>query len=86
MHDDLYARALVLDSGNSRIAIVALDLVGSQAGYLSELGPRLRAAAVDRGALLRPLGNVLYAMPPACTTAEEARQLAGILRELVELT
>jgi adenosylmethionine-8-amino-7-oxononanoate aminotransferase len=66
--------------------VVALDLVVPEAGYLSDLGPRLRAAAVERGALLRPLGNVLYAMPPACTTAEEARKLAAILRELVELT
>ena len=50
--------------------ICAFDLVppGDAArGYLSELQPKLRAAALERGVLLRPLGNVLYAMPPAST-------------------
>lgn len=66
--------------------VVALDLAVPDPGYLAALGPRLHAAAVERGALLRPLGNVLYAMPPACTTAQEARELAAVMRALVELT
>ena len=65
--------------------VVALDLVTGEDGYLASLAPRLRAAAVERGALLRPLGNVLYALPPACTTEDEARRLAAVMRELVEL-
>jgi len=65
--------------------IVALDLATGEDGYLASLAPRLRAASIERGALLRPLGNVLYALPPACTTDEEARHLAGVMRELVEL-
>lgn len=65
--------------------MVALDLAADDAGYLADLGPRLRAAAIERGVLLRPLGNVLYALPPACTTEEEARRIAAVMRELVEL-
>ncbi len=34
------------------------------AGYLDEIGPRLAAAFLDRGLLLRPLGNIVYFMPP----------------------
>jgi adenosylmethionine-8-amino-7-oxononanoate aminotransferase len=67
--------------------IVALDLApdaGDAAGYLAPLGPRLRAAAIERGVLLRPLGNVLYALPPACTTDAEADRVAAVMAELVD--
>jgi adenosylmethionine-8-amino-7-oxononanoate aminotransferase len=49
-----------------RGTILALD-VGS-GGYLAEAGRRMRAAAVEAGVLLRPLGNVLYALPPLDTS------------------
>jgi len=65
--------------------IVALELrppEGEGAGYLAALGPRLRAAAVRRGVLLRPLGNVLYALPPACTSAAELDAIAQVMRAL----
>lgn len=56
--------------------IVAFDLARDATGYLS-LDPRpLRAAAVEHGVLLRPLGNVVYAMPPACTTDEQCARIA----------
>ena len=41
--------------------------------------------AIERGVLLRPLGNVLYALPPACLTEDEARKVAETMRALVEL-
>ena len=66
--------------------IVALDLVpppGEAAGYHAAMGLRLRRAAIEHGVLLRPLGSVLYAMPPASTTEEEADLLAGALVALV---
>jgi len=66
--------------------IVALELAADDAGYLAELGPRLRRATWDRGVLLRPLGNVLYALPPACTTPEQADLIvATMLGALDEL-
>jgi adenosylmethionine-8-amino-7-oxononanoate aminotransferase len=51
--------------------IVALDLDVSGVGYLAEIGPRLRAFFRQRNLLIRPLGNVIYLMPPYCVTAEE---------------
>ncbi len=49
------------------------DLKGPrrEGGYLDDIGPRLAAAFLDRGLLLRPLGNVLYFMPPYVITGEE---------------
>ena len=40
-------------------------------GYLDGIGPRLVRAFLDRGLLLRPLGNVVYFMPPYCITDEQ---------------
>lgn len=55
----------------------------SAGGYLDGIGPQLSAAFLDRGLLLRPLGNVLYIMPPfVITEAETAwalEQIADVL-------
>lgn len=53
-------------------------------GYLSELSPRLRAAAIEQGVLLRPLGQTVYALPPACTNAEQVAAIARAMLALVE--
>ncbi|MHC4261185.1 MAG: adenosylmethionine--8-amino-7-oxononanoate transaminase [Planctomycetota bacterium] len=71
-----------------RGGIVAFDLVppsGTESGYLSDLTPALRARAVESGVLLRPLGNVVYAMPPACLSDAEADRVADVMVELTEL-
>jgi len=47
------------------------DLEGPRSGYLHEIGPRLAAAFLERGLLLRPLGNIVYFMPPYVITEEE---------------
>ncbi|MEM7306821.1 MAG: adenosylmethionine--8-amino-7-oxononanoate transaminase [Planctomycetota bacterium] len=67
--------------------IVALELRPPEddaGGYLAALGPKLRRAAIEEGVLLRPLGNVLYALPPACTTEAQADAIAAAMRSLVE--
>jgi adenosylmethionine-8-amino-7-oxononanoate aminotransferase len=68
--------------------VVALDLPppeGEGAGYLVSHGLRLRREAIARGVLLRPLGNVLYAMPPASATGAECERIADVMAELVAL-
>ncbi len=37
-------------------------------GYLSDAGPQLKSFFRKQGVLLRPLGNVIYLMPPYCVT------------------
>jgi adenosylmethionine-8-amino-7-oxononanoate aminotransferase len=55
------------------IAAVELDTPG---GYLADIGRRLRRTCLDHGVLLRPLGSVLYAMPPFCTSQQSLEQIA----------
>ncbi len=64
--------------------IVAFDLVvrDGSAGYLADVGRRARRVALDRGVLLRPLGNVVYAMPPACTTEAQCEAIAAAMIEI----
>jgi adenosylmethionine-8-amino-7-oxononanoate aminotransferase len=60
---------------------------GSPAGYLASIGPRLAEEFLRRGLLLRPLGNVLYFMPPYVITAQQAawalKQVAEVLSPVV---
>ncbi len=48
----------------------AIELAG-EGGYLDAVGPRLAAAFLERGLLLRPLGNIVYFMPPYVITEAE---------------
>ncbi len=66
--------------------IRALDVPSRDAGYLADIGPRIAAHALERGVLLRPLGNVVYAMPPLCTTDDEADQIGAVMADAVRAT
>jgi len=66
-------------------SIRAVELPAADSGYLAGIGPLLRREALARGVLLRPLGNVLYALPPLCVTDAEAARIGSTMRELVEL-
>lgn len=59
--------------------------LGGDGGYLDQIGPRLTAAFLDRGLLLRPLGNIVYFMPPYVITGDETdwaiEQIAAVLKE-----
>jgi adenosylmethionine-8-amino-7-oxononanoate aminotransferase len=64
--------------------IIAIDVVDEKdAGYLSEIGPRLRASFRDGPALLRPLGNTVYVMPPYCIEAVDLATIRDVIAEAV---
>jgi adenosylmethionine-8-amino-7-oxononanoate aminotransferase len=44
--------------------IAAIELRAADAGYLSQMRSRLYPFFLEQGVLLRPLGNVLYMVPP----------------------
>jgi adenosylmethionine---8-amino-7-oxononanoate aminotransferase len=63
-----------------------VELASSEAGYLASIGPRLYQAFLSRGLLLRPLGNVVYFLPPYVITEAEAdwalEQIRGVIEGL----
>jgi len=63
------------------IAAVELKVSG---GYLADVGRQLRRRCLDEGILLRPLGAVLYAMPPFCVSAESLERIASAMIRAVQ--
>ena len=51
--------------------ILAFDLAGTDASYSAGAGRELAALLLEEGILLRPLGNVLYLIPPYCITDKQ---------------
>lgn len=64
--------------------IAAFNVETQDAGYTSSVGPRLKQFFHERGLLLRPLGNVLYLLPPYCITEDELRQAYAVIREALD--
>ncbi|HZS62247.1 MAG TPA: adenosylmethionine--8-amino-7-oxononanoate transaminase, partial [Gemmatimonadaceae bacterium] len=61
--------------------VAAFNLGG--AGYLSPVGTDLTRFALERGVLLRPLGDVVYVLPPYCTTDAQLDQIYGVINEFL---
>jgi adenosylmethionine-8-amino-7-oxononanoate aminotransferase len=62
------------------IAAVELDFPG---GYLADVARTMRRVSLEHGVLLRPLGNVIYAMPPYCTSDDSLAKIAGAIEAAV---
>lgn len=65
--------------------IAALDVAVATPGYLSDVGPRLRSLFRERGVLIRPLGNVIYLMPPYCTSAGDLDRAYQAIDEVADI-
>jgi len=63
-------------------SIRAVELA-AEGGYLAQAAPIMREEALRHGVLLRPLGNVVYAMPPLCVTAHEAATIGRTIAACV---
>lgn len=79
-----FSRLGCVENVRSQGTILAMDIVGSE-GYLAESGHKLAAKMLERGIFLRPLGNVVYLMPPYCCTAEDMGWLHQSLEECLAL-
>jgi adenosylmethionine-8-amino-7-oxononanoate aminotransferase len=70
--------------GVGAIELVSDKTTKTAGGYLDQIGRGLSSAFLERGLLLRPLGNVLYFMPPYVITDDEVdwviSQIDGVLK------
>lgn len=69
--------------GVGAIELVADEQMKHAGRYLDQIGPRLAAMFLERGLLLRPLGNVVYFMPPYVITPAEVEWAIAQIAEVV---
>ncbi|HZZ76938.1 MAG TPA: adenosylmethionine--8-amino-7-oxononanoate transaminase [Gemmataceae bacterium] len=62
------------------IAAIELDAAG---GYLADVGARMRQTCLDLDVMLRPLGPVLYALPPYCTSEASLERIVEAMRRAI---
>lgn len=65
--------------------IAAVELRADDPGYLSSIREKLYSFFLSRGVLLRPLGNVVYILPPFAITPDELRYVYEVIEESLEL-
>jgi len=66
-------------------SVGAIELRANDAGYLSNLKPKLYEFFVGTGVLLRPLGNILYVLPPYVISSEELHFIYDRITEALAL-
>ncbi len=65
--------------------IAAMDITAEgEGGYLNPIADHIKKECVDKGLLLRPLGNVLYLMPPYCTTESQLKEMYEGMISLID--
>ncbi|MDM1451623.1 adenosylmethionine--8-amino-7-oxononanoate transaminase [Myroides odoratimimus] len=53
--------------------------------YFSDMHDMLYPFFLDRGVLMRPLGNIIYLVPPYCITDEDLSYIYGCILEALEM-
>jgi adenosylmethionine-8-amino-7-oxononanoate aminotransferase len=66
--------------------VAAIELKAEDRGYFSSLKPRLYKFFLDHDVLLRPLGNVIYLLPPYSITREELDYVYEVIEDALEAT
>jgi adenosylmethionine-8-amino-7-oxononanoate aminotransferase len=64
--------------------IGAVELRADDPGYLSGMRTQLYNFFLERGVLLRPLGNVVYVLPPYVIRPEELNRAYDVIQEAVQ--
>ncbi|MFI5059500.1 MAG: adenosylmethionine--8-amino-7-oxononanoate transaminase [Candidatus Acidiferrales bacterium] len=64
--------------------IGAIELRAEDSGYLSAMRPKLYRFFLDCGVLLRPLGNVVYVLPPYVISPDELHRVYDVILEAIQ--
>jgi len=65
--------------------VAAIELKADDAGYMSQLKPRLYEFFLNAGILLRPLGNIIYVLPPYVIAPEDLNHIHDKIAESLDL-
>lgn len=63
--------------------ILAFEVVAENDGYYGNLRNRLYAFFIDKGFIIRPVGNTIYILPPYITSQEALEKIYSVLREVL---
>jgi adenosylmethionine---8-amino-7-oxononanoate aminotransferase len=66
-------------------SVAAIELRAADAGYTSNLKPKLYRFFLDSGILLRPLGNILYILPPYVISSKDLHFIYDKISEVLDL-
>jgi adenosylmethionine-8-amino-7-oxononanoate aminotransferase len=87
----LYGARLAELAGHPRVAkprhlggIAAFDVAGGEGGYTSGVAPRLKQYFRERGFLIRPLGNVVYLIPPYCIEDQDVHRAFDAIEDALD--
>lgn len=61
--------------------ISAFDIVGFDKGYGAKVGEKLKKIFLEKGYLIRPLGETFYLMPPYCIEEFKLKNVYNIINE-----
>jgi adenosylmethionine---8-amino-7-oxononanoate aminotransferase len=64
--------------------VMVLELKADDPGYFSEVRPALYNFYLNKGVLLRPLGNVVYVLPPYVISAEQLNYVYEVIAESLD--
>ena len=64
--------------------IAALDLeLGKSKGYLNNIGKKIKSLSMEKGLFIRPLGNVIYLLPPLCISDEQLEKSYWVIKQIL---
>ena len=58
---------------------MAIELKSDSSGYASSVRQKLYQDFLNQGVLLRPLGNVIYILPPYCIKEKELEKVYKVI-------
>ena len=66
--------------------ILAIELkTEGETHYLNTISEKINSYFLNKGILLRPLGNVFYVLPPYCITKDELQYIYKNIKEFLNL-
>ncbi len=65
--------------------ILAIEFADESTSYFSNLRDTLYNYAMEQGVILRPLGNIIYVIPPYCITNEQLDKVYKTIRGMQQL-
>ncbi|OJV55258.1 MAG: adenosylmethionine--8-amino-7-oxononanoate transaminase [Bacteroidetes bacterium 43-16] len=64
--------------------ILAIEILSEQSSYFNALQPYLYQYFIDRNIIIRPLGNIIYLVPPYCISKADLDYIYATIMELID--